>query len=124
MIQACRDIAPTKIMTTATREYALAMSQAFNFGFSPEDIIGRDDYSYEVQTAYGSKMTMLIDINQDRESILIDDRNAEHIYTQEKMKYLGIDHHQVYPIRKFTGGKDPEKFETQEWPQIIRAILA
>lgn len=121
IVDALKEIAPTKIFTMGTRDYALAINETLELGFSPNDIIAREDYSYETNSAYGRE-TVLKDLKIDPQAILIDNLEANNQNTSGKMRYLGITPDRFFHIRTYTGGKDPEKFTESEWPTILEAI--
>lgn len=122
MIEACRAIAPVKILTSSLRNYALKINSAMELGFPEDDIIAFEDYLEEVHLAYGKRDYLVRAVNVDPNGFLIDNLPPSDFRTAAKMKFLGIKTHQTAIIREYPGGKDPEKFESLEWPAILESI--
>jgi len=110
LIQRCRAAAPTKILTTAAREYAIAQNQTFSFGFSEDDIIAREDFLEPTSTAYGGEDLLVKKVRQCPNALLIDNLPAHEPSAKRKMLFLGINPDRYIQIREFIGCKDPDKF--------------
>lgn len=91
-------------------------------GFEDKDIFAREDYLQEISLAYGHKDYSIITTKFDPNGFLIDNLPPSDFRTAGKMKFLGINAQQTATIREYTGGKDPKKFQEQEWPAIIEYI--
>lgn len=111
----CRSLAPTKILTAATRDYALKINEVFDFGFSEKHIFTREDLDDCILSDYKSKIS-----KDDQISVLIDNETHDHQYSKIKMKSLGISTESYFQIRSFKG-RDPKKFET-EWDELFQKI--
>jgi hypothetical protein len=109
LLERLRAYGNVRILTTATRDYALAHNEAFQLGFTPEEIIAREDYTIEIRGAYGSNETHLINEGQFPGALLIDDLTPEDRPLQLKLRWLGPGALHV-PIQAFNG-KDHPNFE-------------
>lgn len=116
MLKDLREIAPVKMLTTATREYALKVNEIYKFGFAPEDIFAYDDCWTEEQIGYG-KDYFAIQQNIAPNSVLIDNLPVTDPWPRRKMHVLGIKEDRYIQIREFNG-KDPDKF-VDEWAAIV-----
>jgi hypothetical protein len=104
----CRQHSQVKMLTTATRDYAISHNEVFNLGFSCQDIIAREDYIEQIQLAYGHDWVPL-KTKVDPTAILIDNLSPNTDSSKIKIAYLGINESQYFQIREFNG-KDPSKF--------------
>jgi hypothetical protein len=108
----CREIAPTYMLTHAHRDYALEHNKVFALGFTDDQLIARDDFSY-------TKSGMLIDttrpikINVSPGAILVDDNPPKDEMAVVKIQYLGINTDRYVQGRDYRGGKDPENFDKE-----------
>lgn len=110
IIQECRNIAPTTILTAGTRDYALKINSIM-FDFPESNIIGREDFTFETYVGYG-KETLSYGIKTNPETtILIDNESPSYKWSLLKMESLGISKDNYFRIRSFIGRKDPERFE-------------
>jgi hypothetical protein len=116
----CRRLGPTKLLTSATRDYALEHNLHLNLGFDPKEIIAREDYQYETYVAYG-KQTCLCQTNKDPYGLLIDNLPPTTLQSQLKQKFLGIQPIQYIQIREYNGGEDPVDFQ-EETKKLIQTI--
>jgi hypothetical protein len=110
----CQARKPTKLLTTAAREYALAHVKAFDLPFAPEDIIAFEDYLYEVSGPYGSKDLMVTAVNTDKNGVLIDNRSPETPPGRAKLLFLGIPKKHFLTVRDYEGGRDHEPAKVLE----------
>lgn len=116
MLEECRAVGPTFIMTAATKDYALAINKVCGLGFSPEQIIAREDY--ESKDEAGLATIRPCDAGQ---SVLVDNMLHHEDYAVLKRKVLGISRYRYLQIREYAGGKDPDVFD-EEWLEIIQTI--
>ena len=125
LIGFCRDLAPTRILTTATADYARFFLNEFNFFFAHEEIITRYEYIIEHQRSGGWMDTRIetevINHRNEPNAILID--NMFWSDNTDKMTYLGIDSSRYIKIREYLGGDDPEKFYSVELPVIKDKLM-
>jgi len=119
MLRDLREIAPTRLLTTGMREYALKVNEFYNFKFLPQDILALEDCWVEEQIGYG-KDWMTLNKNVSTHSILIDNLPPTETWPRRKMHYLGIKSDRYIQIREFNG-KDPDAF-LGEWKGILKAI--
>lgn len=108
----CREIAPTKILTHADRDYALKHNEVFGLGFSDKDIIARNDFSHTSSGMFVDT-TRPLKINISPDAILVDDKHPKDEIAQVKMQYLGIGIDRYVQGRDYRGGKDPENFDKE-----------
>ncbi len=119
LLGAVRDMAEVSMLTTATREYALAHNQKFQLGFTEGEIVAREDYITKVNMAYSSEWVPS-STRVCPTAILIDNLSPRADAARLKMAYLGIRENQYLQIREFNG-KDPENFGA-ELEQIISRL--
>jgi hypothetical protein len=119
LLSFCRTLGNVKMLTTATRDYALEHNSIFNLGFEATHIIAREDYLVSTVSAYDTR-TGPVKTATDPHSVLIDNlpRLAELAIT--KQQYLGIKPNRYIQIREFSG-KDPEVF-TKELDSIFQLL--
>lgn len=98
----------TRMLTTATRDYAIAHNDTFQLGFEKEDIVAREDYVTKVRLAYGSEWVP-VDRKTDPNALLVDNLPARAENSRIKTAYLGIKEENYIQIRDFDG-KDPDCF--------------
>lgn len=115
MISDCRSFCPTKILTVATRDYALKVNEVFDFGFSPDEIFSREDLDRCIIKDYEFKIS-----THGKKNVLIDNAPNTFTYSKIKMKSLDIPENSYFQIREFNG-KDPDKF-TIEWNELFQKI--
>ena len=113
ILKRCRAIAPTRLFTSAMREYAYAHNNIFELGFAKEEIISREDYMYKIMMAYGGSDYVTIKQRVDPSGILIDNNPHKNQHASLKREYLGIPKVNYYMIREFRGMKDPDKFQVE-----------
>jgi hypothetical protein len=120
LLKTCRNLfKEVKILTTATRDYALLHNEVFSLGFEPHKIIAREDYLSQVVLAYGST-TEPVKYNVDPNSILIDNLPRLSHPSMLKQQYLGVKAPNYIEIREYTG-KDPKCFDN-ELDQILKHL--
>ena len=119
----CRAAGPTRMLTTATREYALAMNSTFSLGFAPEEIIAREDYLEEIPAPYGGYDTLVKSLKFCPDSILIDNLAPTEAHAKRKMLFLGIGEDKYIQIREYIGGRDADKFQG-ELTAIFRRLAS
>jgi hypothetical protein len=119
MLEDCRRAGKTKMLTSATRQYALAANGAMELGFDPQDIVAREDIGTETTIAYGDDF-LLHKQQTDPQASLIDNMRPTSKWAKIKRTFLGIPAKNYIQIREFNG-KDPEKFQS-EWNQIRRKL--
>lgn len=127
IIEFCRGLAPTKVLTNSLREYAVGFTDAFDFGFKWEDLICRYDYLDEIEDGsmgygWGPRITKIVkpSLNQPN-AILIDNLLPTDEGARHKMQFLGINSSRYIQIREFLG-KEPECFDL-EWEIMQDKIL-
>lgn len=120
-IQRLRDIAHVKMLTSSVRDYALSMDAAFGFGFSPDEIIAREDYLVSVQVGYGADFCLLYE-GLSPTGVLIDDMAPMDTHARLKRAALGIDADRYFQIRRFDGECDPDVFFDEEKPSMLANI--
>lgn len=120
----CREISEVKMLTTATRDYALKHNEIFSLGFEEHEIIAREDYLYQSVMAYGS-VTELLKTRVNPNSLLIDNLPRLADAAMLKQQYLGIKPQQYIQIREFSG-KDPQNFDQEliELQNQIKELIA
>lgn len=118
IIEFCRSVATTKVLTNSVRMYAVGFNDAFSFGFKWEDIICRYDYLDEIEDGsggwmFGPRITTIVrpSINQ-KNAILIDNMDPADPGALRKMEFLGIDSSRYIRIREFLG-REPECFDME-----------
>jgi hypothetical protein len=116
LLEAARGLSNVKMLTTATKDYAIAHNETFNFGFAKEDIIAREDLMVKITLAYGSDIVPAKS-KVDPNSLLIDNLSPTTESGRIKSSFLGIPPEQYIVIREFSG-KDPDCFE-QELHSLI-----
>ena len=116
----CREIAPTKMLTHAHRDYALEHNKVFGLGFNSNDVIARDDFAHTSSGMFVD-ITRPLKINVSPGAILVDDKFPKEELAQVKMQYLGIGNDRYVQSRDYRGGKDPENFD-KEIEQIKKII--
>jgi hypothetical protein len=115
----CRNIAPTKMLTHAARDYALKHNEVFGLGFSDENIIARDDFSHITEEKCDSlsrptkKSLRPNVIGIAPGAILVDDKSPSDYLAKVKIQYLGITEDRYVQSRNYSGGKDPENFNKE-----------
>lgn len=111
----CRSIAPTYLLTAAATDYAQEHNKVYSFGFSDEQIIGRDQYMHYSSGMIADRVTAT-KIDQYPNSILVDNQSL-HYYGSEnlrvKMSYLGIKEDRLVKSREYTGGNQPPSFDKE-----------
>lgn len=111
LLSFCREASEVKMLTTATKDYALKHNEVFSLGFKKHEIIAREDYLYQSMLAYGT-VTELLKTRVDPNSLLIDNLPRLAEAAMLKQQYLGIKPHQYIQIREFSG-KDPQNFNQE-----------
>lgn len=111
LLNFCRYLTNVKMLTTATRDYALLHNEAFSLGFSESDVIAREDYLIKTTLAYGSSIETIA-AQTDPKSLLIDNLPPNADAAKLKQQFLGIREENYVQIRDFNG-KDPEIFENE-----------
>jgi TFIIF-interacting CTD phosphatase-like protein len=102
-LKALRKIGPVYMLTRAVHEYAVAMNQAFKFGFTENQIFDR---------AYvnGKKKVILPHVRETSKAILIDDRNSSDNHQKfafcyqhcSSVKYIRVAEFLGFRRQKFT----------------------
>jgi hypothetical protein len=120
-LKSCRTLAPTKLLTSATRSYALNHNETFTLGFRPEDIYAREDYlaNYYGEHAGPVKPCPLLPSHIPK--FLVDDLPPENAQAQLKQAFLGICPKSHLKIRPYWGGRDPEAF-TEEVQTLLSTL--
>lgn len=123
-IEYCRSIAPTYILTAAATDYAQEHNKVHNFGFSDDQILGRDFYCYYRSGMFHDNIVNT-KVDYAPNSILVDNQNINRYGSENlrvKMKFLGIKEDRLVKSREYTGGKQPPSFDKEI--QQIKNILA
>ena len=110
-LEQLRALGSVRMLTSATRSYAIAHNNAFGLGFQPDEITAREDYTVEVQGAYGAKETYLLNEGQFPDAVIIDDLTVEDKPLKLKLRWLGKGAKHI-PIQAFNG-KDHAEFEVK-----------
>jgi hypothetical protein len=113
ILQECRSIAPTRLFTSAVREYAEAHNKTFELGFLSEEMICREDYMCTVSLPYGGVDYVPLKTGESPKSILVDNNPAGNQHAILKREFLGIPRDNYIVIREFQGFPDPPCFETE-----------
>lgn len=125
MLEDCRRLAQTILLTTATMDYALAMNREFKFGFKEmgkngdNEILARFHlYADGVGVDNAPRRRNIFP-----DSLLIDNLPSDSDSSTTKRELLGLSatSPRYISIREFNG-KDPKRFSEIEWPQILRKI--
>lgn len=111
LLSGLRTIGAVRMLTTATREYAIAHNKTFTLGFQECEIISRHDYICTIKLAYGSEWVPSRR-NMDPGGILIDNLPINTESSRNKVAYLGIQPDRYFQIREFNG-KDPADFSSE-----------
>jgi len=119
MLSDLRSIAPTCLLTSARRSYALDVNRKLGFDFKPEEIIAREDFLTKKISPGAFPISVPIALNQSPRSILIDDLSFESAHL--KTDYLGIPYKQYFQISAFYGVEDDEFF-LEEWRCVLVKI--
>lgn len=116
----CRVLAPTFMLTIATRDYALAVNKAYDFNFKPEEILAREDCWDYILMAYGyDYLNIYSDLAPN--SVLVDNNWVGDEWAKRKMQVLGIKPENYFQIPTFDGN-DPDEI-ADEWGIIYDQIL-
>lgn len=118
LIARCQSLGPTKILTTATREYALAHIKAFSLPFSSEDVIAREDYTYEAKGPWGGYELLVKAVNVDRAAFLLDNTTPETEAGRAKMLFLGIPKENFLVVQEYQGGKESAASTWKLWDLV------
>jgi len=124
MLADLRGVAPVKIITTGTEDYAQRANELFSLGFDPSDIISRDGFLVTIRGAYGSSSLFPTDVDQFPNSVLIDNHpfaGSDGEKVRVKMNFLGIGGDRFFQVREFNGDPDPRRF-LGEWLSIVRSV--
>lgn len=119
LLNHCRKLTKVKMLTTATRDYAILHNETFLLGFEPAEIIAREDYLVRTSLAYGTT-TEPSKRRTDPNAFLIDNLPRLAEAAMLKQQYLGIRPENYIEIREFSG-KDPEIF-SQELKDILTLL--
>ncbi|PTY04535.1 hypothetical protein DB347_17630 [Opitutaceae bacterium EW11] len=111
-LEALRVLGETRMLTSATRQYAEAMNEIFELGFSEDQIVARENL------ADATKLKV------DPKGVLIDDASLDPIgrnYSRgTKLRYLGISERRVVEVAHFRGEVD-DPFDRQ-WPAHLKRV--
>lgn len=108
LLTTCRSLCETGMLTMGTREYALEMNEIHKLGFTPHQIVAREDHVFEVFGGWYPKRR-----NMCKDCVLIDNNPIEHDLAQIKIQFLGISPDRYIEITPFYGPPDREEFEKE-----------
>ena len=110
LLDFCRKIRPTLLLTAGMKDYALAINEKLNLGFKEQEVITREDWCYEETGGWGMGTYVPLKTKVDPKAILIDDIHPDEkisgqnaIWPRIKMEYLGIKEERFIKVRRFTG---------------------
>jgi hypothetical protein len=122
-LEYCRSIAPTSILTAAATDYAQEHNKIHGLGFSDDQIIGRDFYSYYKSGMFHDRVIATKE-NYAPDSILVDNQSIKQYGSENlrvKMTFLGIKEDRLVKSREYTGGNQPPDFK-KEIDQIKKIL--
>lgn len=101
MLAGARELGRVRILTAATRDYAVPITALL--GFAAEDVIVREDYfSLGGFTGYSRQRDLIVEKrSQFPRAVLIDDLPPENPYAQCKISFLGIPSERLIQVPAF-----------------------
>jgi hypothetical protein len=110
-----RELAPVRLLTTATRRYASAMNTCFGLGFTPDVIVAREDWMDFPPPFTQTYRPRSVDV--DPSGVLVDD-DDESIHCRMKLAYLGT--RSLVTVPSYRGCRsDPF---VQEWSELVSRV--
>ena len=109
MIEDCRALAPTCVLSSSSQDYAMAVCEALGFGFAKGDVMGWQRFLVETQP----KNYDVIQTGYCPSSVLVDNALPGSWSALSKIRFLGIGPSHYLQVRTFRG-KDSPHFP-DEW---------
>ncbi len=116
MIEDCRTLGPTCILSASSEDYAIAVCDAIGFGFAKGEVMGWQRFLRPDE----HNTCMVIQTGFCRSALLLDNAEPGSRSALSKMAFLGIPSSRYFQVRTFRG-KDSLHFQ-DDWTYLFNKL--